>query len=205
MKKILAIGAHPDDLEVGCYGTLLKHKKQGDEVHMALTTKGGYGNRDWETILKEFEKSLDILKPDSSIILDNKIGHLEINWKTVTEIDKLIDEYSIDTIYSHWYGDGHQDHQTTYKIVMAACRQSRVSNVYCCELGNYVFHAHYAFRPQLFIGIDNEINEKIQAMKCYSTYFKDEDVENIKSLNHYRGSCCRSEYAEAFEIIRETR
>ena len=88
-RSILAVGAHPDDLEVGCFGTLLKHKSAGDKVTVAITTKGGYGNRTWEQISREAKNASKVLGVDY-IILDNKIGHYEMNWKTVGEIDQII-------------------------------------------------------------------------------------------------------------------
>ena len=205
MKNILAIGAHPDDIEVGCFGTLYKLKSENLSVHIVITTKGGYGKRNWKTINQEMGNALKILNPNSVSVLDNKIGHIQINWKTVSEIDDLIDKHDIDTIFTPWYGDSHQDHQQTFKIVMAACRKSRVDNIYCCEQGNYVFHAHFGFRPQWFVDIGDTINYKIEAMNCYKSYYDKSDLENIKSLAQYRGSCCKAKYAEAFEIIRQVK
>jgi LmbE family N-acetylglucosaminyl deacetylase len=80
-----------------------------------------------------------------------------------------------------------------------------VDNIYCCELGNYVFHAQLAFRPQLFVDISDTIDEKINAISQYNTYFKKNDLITIKNLAHFRGSNCNSMYAEAFEIIREVK
>jgi N-acetylglucosamine malate deacetylase 1 len=205
MKNVLAIGAHPDDLEVGCFGTLLKHKMNGDKVHVAITTQGGCGHRTLKIMDQEHQRSMKILKPHSVINFENPNGQVKIGWKTVSEIDGLIKRYDIDTIYTLWYGDSHQDHQETFRIVMAACRKGRVDNVYCCELGNYVFHAQVPFRPQLFVDISDTIDDKMKAIGCYRSYFSPEDLESIKSLNKYRGSCCRSDYAEAFEIIREVK
>ena len=76
MSNILAVGAHPDDLEVGCFGTLIKHKRMGDRIHVAMTTKGGYSNRKWKTIEDELHASMTILNPDSYIVLNNKIDDI---------------------------------------------------------------------------------------------------------------------------------
>jgi LmbE family N-acetylglucosaminyl deacetylase len=205
MNNILAVGAHPDDIEVGCFGSLLKHKQNGDKIHILITTRGQGGNRTWKSIYHELTTSMKILRPDTITILQNRNGYLTMNMKNVSYIDAIIEKANIDSVYTLWYGDSHQDHQETFKIVMAACRKSKVDNIYCCELGNYVFHAHFAFRPQLFVDISDTIDLKLASINCYKSYFNQKDIEDIKSLAKYRGSCCNSSYAEAFEIIRNVR
>ncbi|HUV61392.1 MAG TPA: PIG-L family deacetylase, partial [Thermoplasmata archaeon] len=140
MASVIAVGAHPDDVEVGCFGTLLKHVKMGDEVGIILTTQGGYGSRSWETITSEMKRAQNKIGIRYDI-LDNPIGHYGMTWKTVSEIDGIIRERDADTIYSVWHGDSHQDHQMTFKNVLAACRTKRILNLYCYELPEYSYRS----------------------------------------------------------------
>ena len=65
-------------------------------------------------------KSAEKLLAVDYIVLDNPVGHYKVSWKTVSELDALIDEHEVHTIYTHWYGDSHQDHKATFENVLAA-------------------------------------------------------------------------------------
>ena len=197
--NVLAVGAHPDDVEVGCLGTLLKHLDMEDNVTIACTTQGGYGDRPWDLITQEVDRVKEALGIEY-IILDNPVGHLEQNWKTVSEIDELISKYRIDTVYSVWYGDAHQDHQTTFSIVLAACR-NRVMNLLCYEISSYSNRSNKIFNPQLFVDISEYFDKKMEIVSCYGSYINDYHRRAIEGLAQHRGILHRFQYAEAFEII----
>ena len=199
-RSVLAVGAHPDDVEVGCYGTLLKHKSLGDKVTIAITTKGGYGNRTWEQISKEARNASKILGVDN-IILDNKIGHYEMNWKTVGEIDQIISRNAVDTVYTVWHGDSHQDHQLTFKNVLAACRTKRITNLYCFEMSDYSYRSQSTFDARYFVDISEFFEMKLKATKAFKSYITPHHIEAIRGLAKHRGLACGTEYAEAFEPI----
>jgi len=199
-RSVLAVGAHPDDLEVGCFGTLLKHKTAGDKVTVAITTKGGYGNRTWEQISREAKNASKILGVDY-IILDNKIGHYEMNWKTVGEIDQIISRNAVDTVYTVWHGDSHQDHQLTFKNVLAACRTKRIRNLYCFEMSEYSYRSQSTFDARFFVDISEFFEMKLKAARAYKSYITPHHIEAISGLAKHRGLACETEYAEAFEPI----
>ena len=196
--SVLAVGAHPDDLEVGCFGTLLKHKSVGDSVAVAITTKGGYGNRTWEQIRDEAEVASKILGAEYKI-LDNRIGHYEMNWKTVGELDKIIAEHDVDTVYTVWHGDSHQDHQLTFKNVLAACRTKKIRNLYCYEQSEYSYRSQSTFDARYFVDISQYFEAKLEAVKAYKSYITENHLEAIRGLARHRGLACGAQYAEAFE------
>jgi len=199
-RSILAVGAHPDDLEVGCFGTLLKHKSAGDKVTVAITTKGGYGNRTWGQISREAKNASKVLGVDY-IILDNKIGHYEMNWKTVGEIDQIISRNAVDTIYTVWHGDSHQDHQLTFKNVLAACRTKRIRNLYCFEMSEYSYRSQSTFDARHFVDITEFFEMKVKATEAFKSYITPHHIEAISGLAKHRGLACGTKYAEAFEPI----
>ena len=94
MASVLAVGAHPDDVEAGCFGTLLRHKSCGDRVFVVVTTRGGDSARNWETIEGEFKKAQSLLG-QSYTILDNPNGHYSMTWKTVGELDAIVRQHEI--------------------------------------------------------------------------------------------------------------
>lgn len=202
MNSILAIGAHPDDVEVGCFGTLLKHKAEGDRIHVVVTTKGGYGDRSWETIHSEMKRAEAFLDVEYEI-LDNPIGHYQMTWKTVGELDKILRGHKVDTVYSVWHGDSHQDHQVTFKNTLAACRTLSVRNLYCYELPDYSYRSQHVFQPRRFVNISDLFEAKAEAVRQYESYFDESDIDAIRGLASYRGGACDVKFAEAFEIVFE--
>jgi len=200
VRSVLAVGAHPDDVEVGCFGTLLKHKSLGDKVTVAITTKGGYGNRAWEQIKSESQIASEILGTEY-VVLDNPIGHYEIGFKTVSELDRIILENSIDLVYTVWHGDSHQDHQSTFKNVLAACRTKRISSLFCFEQSEYTYRAQVSFNARCFVNISSFFEKKLEAIRAYSSYMTPGHLEAVRGLARHRGLACGTEYAEAFEPI----
>jgi LmbE family N-acetylglucosaminyl deacetylase len=198
--SVLAVGAHPDDIEVGCFGTLLKHVSYGGKVTIAVTTKGGYGKRTWEQICRESKEASKILGADYTI-LNNRIGHYEMTWKTVSEIDDLIAENSVNTVYTVWHGDSHQDHQLTFKNVLAACRTKKIENLFCFEQSEYSYRSQATFDARYFVDITDFIEKKLRAIKAYKSYITPSHLEAVRGLARHRGLACGAEYAEAFEPI----
>jgi LmbE family N-acetylglucosaminyl deacetylase len=167
---------------------------------IAITTQGGYGGRSWGQIQAEALKASNVLGTEY-IILDNKIGHYEMNWKTVGELDKIISEHKIDTVYSVWHGDSHQDHRLTFQNVLAACRRKLIQNLYCYELSDYSYRSQDTFNARFFVDISDYMDKKIESVKCYKSYITDQHIEAVLGLAKHRGLACGSEYAEAFEPL----
>ena len=136
--RIMAIGAHPDDIEFGCGGTLLKHKQNGDFVvyvcrTSTLSTDGVTGKvlRTEEQNTQEVQNAAKILKCDEVEFLPFTDLKVPFTFESISALDGLIRKYNIDIIYTHWAGDANQDHISTFKATMAAGRY--VSNIYCYE------------------------------------------------------------------------
>jgi LmbE family N-acetylglucosaminyl deacetylase len=204
MPRVLAIGAHPDDLEMGCAGTLLKHKHAGDQVTVVITTKGGYGSRDWNTIESEMRHAEEIMGLEY-IVLDNPCGHYRTEWKTVSELDRIIVDRKIDTIYTHWSGDSHQDHQVAFKNTLAAARTKRIRSLYCFEIPDYSYRSREVFAARRYVEITQYIDQKLEAIAAYKTYTQEHHLAVTRALAAQRGLTCGfSLFAEAFEVIFET-
>ena len=136
--RIMAIGAHPDDIEFGCGGTLVKHQQDGDFiVYVCMTNTesvDGVTNkiiRTSEENRSETLKAAERLRCDKVEFLPFKDLNVPFSFESVSGLEALIKKYDIDTIYTHWAGDANQDHISTFKTTMAAARY--VPNVYCYE------------------------------------------------------------------------
>ena len=119
--NILAIGAHFDDVELGCGGTLGKHAQQGDNVYVFVATVSGFANqynhevRSNEIALEEAEKAMKILGVTGLICGKFKTLEIEFNDTVNIEILKVVEDKKIDLVYAHWSGDIHHDHHAVAK------------------------------------------------------------------------------------------
>lgn len=212
-KNILAIGAHPDDIEFGCLGTLKKHITQGDKViclvMSATSVKDASTSkitRDKDISVKEAKNSIEKNLGAKLIIapfIDTKIP---FNSESVSFIEKILSKYSIDTVYTHWAGDTHQDHINTLESTLAASRL--ISNVYCYEqvplprvCSVYPVANHY-------VNITSYMDTKITCSKCHQSQIVKYNnsnidiIDNLITLAKYRGMQCNCKYAEAFVVLK---
>lgn len=182
--KILAIGAHPDDIELGCGGTLAKHKKAGDTIVCRVFSAG----RD-----AELDQRFDTI-PFLDII----------QW-----VEGIVKE--VDIIYTHFEGDLNLDHQIIARAVKTACRplpETTVRKIYSFEVPSSTEWG-YGFNPNVFVDITDTFEEKLKSLEPYKDEMKDyphpRSVEAIRALAMYRGVSCGVELAEAFCLVREVR
>jgi N-acetylglucosamine malate deacetylase 1 len=205
-KKILAVGAHPDDVELGCSGTLLKFMALGAEVDIVVTRDDNAPKpsvwRDRETMQAEYHASEKVLGCKFNILPNptDSSGRpiLEWNSASVQQMDQIVNSKSYDLIITHSSGDHHQDHQNTYGIVNSSLRRYR-GEFWCMEGGPYS-NKNKNFTPNIFVDISDHIETKLESVGCYSSYFDQTLMHNIKGLAAYRGQMLGVKYAEAFEL-----
>ena len=166
--RIMVIGAHPDDIEFGCGGTIVKHKTNGDfVVYVCMTNTesvdGITGNvlRTKDQNKSEVESAVNKLGCDQLEFLPFKDLHVPFNFESVSKLEKYIKKYNINTIYTHWAGDANQDHISTFKTTMAAARY--VPNVYCYEQIPVPRMSENQMDANYYIDITKEFNTKNQA------------------------------------------
>ena len=140
------------------------------------------------------------------IQLDFPDREVPFNSESITEIEKIINSFSIDTIYTHWSGDTHQDHINTLKSSLSAGRE--VDNVLCYEqvpvprVTNIYPVANY------YVDITSHMSKKIKACECHTSQilkYKNMGVDMLDGLDvlaRYRGNQIGRKYAEAFDILK---
>ena len=212
--NIMAIGAHPDDIEFGCGGTLINHKEFGDKViYVCMTdtesvdaTKGKVIRSESE-LKSETQCAADVLGVDNIFYLPFKDLHVPFSFDSVSRLESLIKHYEIDTIYTHWSGDSNQDHISTFKTTMAAARY--VKNIYCYEQIPIPRHTDNPMRVNSYTDISRSFDLKIKAAECHQSQFKKYkaagfDVsENLTTLAKFRGIQANCKYAEGFQVIKQ--
>ncbi len=194
--NVIAIGAHPDDIEYGCYGTLLKHRMDGDKVVFIVLSQGEKSG-DREARKKEAIESakrvgakLYLFKyPDTNI----PQGH-----EVIEKLEKIIDDFKPQRVYTHSTKDTHQDHRTIAHATLVAART--VPEILCYESPSLYLN----FQPNYYVDITKFIDEKRKALDGFVTqnskdYMK---INAINGLAQFRGLVTSVKYAEAFEAIK---
>ncbi len=125
--KILAIGAHYDDIELNCAGTLLKAKEKGAEISLMVCTDGSKGG-DRNQRFEEQKKVNNLIGYADCLYINFTDGKLEHNYQLINKIDEAItDLFKPDYIITHTENDFHQDHIAVAKSVKSANRNSNAS------------------------------------------------------------------------------
>jgi LmbE family N-acetylglucosaminyl deacetylase len=209
-KRILAMGAHPDDMELEAGGTLAKWALKGNEVYLLILTSGEYRDMSGQThktekLKEEAREAAKILDIKELIFLDYATTELPSGGKIIAEVDGIVDEIHPEVIVSHHPFDSHQDHRAAAEIMFAISRQGRIKNTLSCAPLPYRPNV-FAFRPQLFVDISSTIDKKLEAIRCYNSqyekYGEEKLIERVRSLARVVGWAVNNEYAESFEVIR---
>jgi LmbE family N-acetylglucosaminyl deacetylase len=206
-KTIMVFGAHPDDLEIGMGGTISKLIKLGYNVIMVIATLPNFTSADRkDERKKEAQSSAKILGCTNIQFLDLPSDELVFGRKMVSLIDSLIKKYNTTTVFTQWVGDSHQDHQILTLSVIAASRD--IDNLYMYETTIPGGLTERPFRPQLFIDITREIENKKKSLRCFKSQISRCGpfwIDAIDGRSTYRGYQMNTKYAEAFEIIKTIR
>jgi len=198
--NILALGAHPDDIEYGCGGSLLKFAKKGINIYFMVLTKGEFGG-DKELRIKEQEEAMKMLGAKKIYwggYLDTELPNERI---IITHIDQVIKEVIPDEVYVNYIDDIHQDHRTLAKCTLAATR-------YVKRVLFYEDYTSNNFEPDIFVDIEDVLEEKQKLIQVFSsqvskTYPSNLDmVESVKAIANFRGFQGKVKYAEGFRAFR---
>lgn len=205
--NILAIGAHFDDIELGCAGSLAKHIHNKDKVYILVIADSEYSDysgkilRTKEIALKEGEESASILGADKMFCFGFKTKEIKFSTELIEKINKVIDELQIDTIYTHWIHDIHQDHSAVGRASLVAGRH--VPRILMYRSNWYI--ADVSFRGSFFVDVSPYMETKIKAIKSHQTEYKkfgEKWIDFVKHQNRNSGIEMGVQYAEVFEIIK---
>ena len=205
--NVLAIGAHYDDIEIGAGGTISKHIKNGDNVTFVVVTDSSYSNHDGtkyrtkKQARQEGEAAAEILGVRSFLHLNHKTKKVEYGVELIEELNAIIDELNIDTIYTHWIDDIHHDHSVIAKATLTAARH--VPRVLMYRSNWY--HAPTQFKDNFYSDISKYIDRKISSLKAHITEYDRRGPQWIEFVLHQNKNCGITmgvDYAESFEIIK---
>ena len=197
-KIVLAIGAHPDDIEIGCGGTVKKHISKGDEVYYVLATNGEKGGNPKERV-EEAKMSAGLMGVKDVFFLNLQDSYILHNGDTVSMLDQVMQKISPDIIYVHSLKDYHQDHKNIAKSTLSASRKME-NNIFCYEAPSTTLE----FVPIAFNNISETFESKMECINRFVSQESKNYVERqaIVNLAKFRGKTFNVEYAEAFEVVR---
>ncbi len=152
--NILAIGAHPDDIELGCGGLLIKSARQGHNVYMYSLTRGGVGG-DSNQRSEELARSARFIKAKQLWIDNFEDSKLTVSNDLINHIEFFINKANPDLILTHSHGDVHHDHRAIALATLEAARFN--SNVL-----SYEIPLSRNFDPKVFVDISSVVNEKVE-------------------------------------------
>ncbi|MBZ9778806.1 bacillithiol biosynthesis deacetylase BshB1 [Psychroflexus sp. CAK8W] len=223
---ILAIGAHPDDVELSCSGTLAKEISKGKKVGILDLTRGELGTRGTaETRDEEAKNAAEILGVSVRKNLEFSDGFFTNNTAHQLEIIKILRKYRPDVILCNAIHDRHIDHGKGSQLVSDACFLSGLKKIETIYEGNsqkewrpkHVYHyiQWYDIEPDIVVDISGFMNKKLECVKAYKTQFYDikskEPQTPISSSNFfdsitYRarnlGRIIGTEHAEGYTVER---
>ena len=198
-KRICFIGAHPDDIEIGC-GALIAHIVAKTDIK-CVTLSDNQKNPALKNVVAEHYKSMEILgvKRENIVVSDFETRRFPQARQEILEfLFKLNHEYHPDIVFVHTKADIHQDHATVTSEALRAFRGTTV-------LGFDVIRSSYGFFPNFLVEVDEpDVQKKITALAEYHTYdskyYFDSEVTRATLIRH--GALAERKYAEGFDILR---
>ena len=219
---ILAIAVHPDDAELSCSGTLIKHIKAGKKAGIIDLTRGELGTRgNGELRVKEAEVAAKIMGLSTRENLGMADGFFEYNRANQIAIIQMIRKYQPEIVLANAIDDRHPDHGKAAKLTKDACFLSGLRKVETeldgvvqthwrpKQIFHYIQDRHLI--PDFIVDISDEIDQKMEAIMAFSSQFfnpkstdpespisSKEFLESVKGKNSVFGREIGAAYAEGF-------
>lgn len=193
-ETVLAIGAHPDDVEIGAGGTLAAHSAAGDVLAILTLSRGAAGG-DMAKRARESQESADILGA-RLFLRDMEDTRIPEGNPTIAMIQDVVAEVAPTVVYTHSAHDLHQDHRSAYRATMVACR--RVGRIYCFQSPS----ATVDYRPTHFVAVDDYLDRKLKCIDAFGSQSGIRDYlepELITTTARYWARYAAGAFAEPFE------
>lgn len=206
-RNILAIGAHFDDIELGCGGSIAKHSVNGDNVYAFVATLSGYSNpfnksiRKNSLAMKEGEKAMKVLGVKKLYTGKFKTLKVEFNEDLNVKILKIIEKHKIDLVYGHWIGDIHHDHQAVGKSTLHSSRH--VKNILLYRSNWYDSNSN--FNGNFYTDISETWNIKKKSIEMHKSEMQRTGKKWINFFHNEAinaGQKINVKYAEVFEVVK---
>jgi len=198
--NILAIGAHPDDIEYGCAGTLIKYAERGHQIYLMVLTEGQEGGSS-EIRKQEQENAAELMSVQKIFWGGYHDTQLPLNKELIEKIEEVLGEVNPDLILVNYGDDTHQDHRILTQATMSATRYVR--NVLFFEVPTT-----QNFNPQVYVDISDTLERKSQVLNAHASQVMKTNIEDMYIIElaqanaTFRGIQGRVKFAEAFAPLR---
>jgi len=190
---VLAIGAHTDDIEFGCGGTLLALAKQGVSMALMILTDGANGG---DPKVRRAEQVRAGVRLGEPTLVFSGFPDGGLTDSALPVVETLVEAIQPALVFVNSPDDTHQDHMQVPLLLEAACRKRSTSILY------YETISTRQFDPTVFADISAVMEKKIGLLQCHESQMSRDLVGRAKSLASYWGWRARVRRAEAFEPVR---
>ena len=193
---VLAVGAHPDDVEIGVGATLASHRAAGDQV-VILTLSGGAVGGDTQTRRHEALAAAAVIGA-RLYLHDFEDTRMDPAGGLITVVEDTVRELSPTVVYTHSAHDRHQDHRAVHEAVMVATR--RVPSLACFQSPSCTVD----FRPTRFVPVDGFLETKLEMLAAFSSQSHRDYMEPdaVRATARYWSRFGTGRYAEPLETVR---
>lgn len=223
MSRVLVVAAHPDDEILGVGATIAKRVKQGDICRAVILGEGITARGDKR---EEFDGTEQNSLKKDAIESARTIGYEKIDFVGLPDVrfdsidlldivkivQKFFFEFKPNIVYTHHYGDLNIDHRLTYEATLCASRPVTgwyPNELLCFETPSSTEwnfgRKQDAFYPNVFVDIEDTIEKKYEAIKCYKGEIREyphpRSIEALEAIAKRCGTIVNLKYAEAFEQI----
>jgi LmbE family N-acetylglucosaminyl deacetylase len=220
-RRVLCIGAHPDDEVLGVGGTLARHADAGGEVYVLIFSEGEEA---------KVEAARSVTRVESALAAAAVLGVRDVSFfdfpdqkldvvpfiDVIKPIEAALQRLRPEVVYTHHGGDANTDHQLIFKATYAACRPmtriaAPVERLLTFETPSSTDQApqigEYIFGPNAFVDVEPVWEKKLRALACYGSELVDgvhpRSYDYVDALARMRGGYAGMRYAEAFSVVRE--
>lgn len=220
----LAFGAHADDVELACGGTLVELAALGHKTGVIVLTQGEMATRGSAEIrAQEFRQSAEILGLAAHRMLDIPDGRVETSWANKVKIIEVLRTFRPRIVFAPYWVDRHPDHEETSRLVRDAAYLAGLKKI---ETGQPAFRpnkvifyqSRYEFTPSFIVDISRSHEKKMKAILAYRSQFhsgepaepgddgtliaRPEFLEHIENRDRRYGASVGAKYGEPF-LVRE--
>jgi LmbE family N-acetylglucosaminyl deacetylase len=198
--RVLALGAHPDDIEAGCGGTLITYARSGHRVFLLVMTEGEYGASP-DVRRREQEQAAKGIGVEKIFWGGYRDTDIRMDKALIDCIERVVCEVNPHVLFVHHADDTHQDHRNVATATITATRYTR----------NVLFYegpTTQNFSPTVFVDIDAILEQKVDVLRAHASQVRKTNIEKltivdiIRASAHFRGIQGRVTNAEGFVPLR---
>lgn len=209
IRSVVAVGAHADDLELGCFGTLALLRDLGAHITLVVMTTTPSVDHFGRTFRPEGGRDVlegaKVLGTTDAVLLPFQNNEVPYSKDSIQPLNRVFDDRNADLIITHWMEDNQQDHQNTAKAVISAARHYQNILMFEPQPGRPPVSTT-PFRPSVYVDISRYLELKLRGIRAHKDEYErlggDRFFAQWEWRARLRGAEVRTEAAEGFEPVK---